>query len=410
METNIVLKSDWLLAVEGKVPADEVRAERAKLIRYFAKRVKLAGFRPGKAPLSMIEERYAEDIKTELVEEFAVRAYRQALEEKKLRPLSQGRLAHWNFIQDDELRFEVEAEILPEVEVRGYRQLKLEAVPRPSNDELLERRIEAMRQRAARTEPVERAAHEGDYVRCDYSVYRDGRKQEKQSGVIIQIGDKENFPEINEALSGKSAGEVAQAKVVYPSDAGELAGREASFKFYILEVKERRVPEVSDAFAKEMGFESLEKMREKLVEAADGDAERMTRERREDQLFKQLLELHPFDPPPSLVHERTHYLMRRLGLPETEEAHEQIEAKAAEHVKLDLILEKIAEKEEIKVSDQELEAWFQERARSVGIPLTQAKALWRKDAAMDEARRRKTLDFLLEQATKGGLVVYPDSH
>lgn len=406
----MVHKADWLLAVEGKVPGEEVRAEREKLIRHFAKRVKLAGFRPGKAPASMVWERYAEDINTELVEEFATRAYRQALDDKKIHPLSQGRLTHWNFIEADELRFEVEAEIIPEIEVRGYRQLKLEAVPRPSNEELLEGRLEAMRERAARTEPVERAAGDGDYVRCDYSVYRDGRKTEKQTGVLIKVGDKENFPEINSALEGKKAGEVARASVTYPQDAGELAGSQATFKFYVHEVKERRVPELTDEFAKEMGFENLEKMRARLVEVAGEDAARMLRERQEDQIFKQLLELHPFDAPPSLVHERTHYLMRRLGLPDTPEAHEQVEPKAAEHVKLDFILEKIAEKEEITVSDEELEAWFEERARSVGVPLIQAKALWRKDAALEEAKRRKTIDFLLGETAKGGLVVYPDSH
>lgn len=410
METNVVHKADWLLAIEGKVESDEVRAEREKLLRRFARRVKLAGFRQGKAPVSMVAARYAEDVKVELVEEFASRAYREALKEAKIRPLSQGRLTHWNFIEQDELRFEVEAEVMPEIQVKGYRKLKLEPIPPPSKDELVEKHTETLQERAARFEPVDRETREGDYVRCDYSVYRNGKKQNKQTGVLVKIGDRENLPQINAALMGKKAHEIAEAVVKYPDDAGELAGKEATFKFFIHEIKERRLPEINDEFAKETGFETLEAMRSKLASDATEETERIMNERREDQIFKQLLELHPFDPPPVLVAERTRYLMARLRIPDTPEARQEVESKAAEHVRLDIILDAIAEKEEISVSDEELEAWFAERAKQMGIPLPQAQALWRRELAIEETRRRKIIDFLLEQVAEGGLIVYPDSH
>jgi len=410
METNVVHKADWLLAIEGKVEPDEVRAEREKLLRRFTRRVKLAGFRPGKAPVSMVAARYAEDVKVELVEEFASRAYRKALEDKKIRPLSQGRLAHWNFIEQDELRFEVEAEVMPEIQVKGYRKLKLEPIPPPSKDELVEKHTETLQERAARFEPVDRETREGDYVRCDYSVYRNGKKQNKQTGVLVKIGDRENLSQINAALMGKKAHEIAEAVVKYPDDAGELAGKEATFKFFIHEIKERRLPEIDDEFAKETGFETLEAMRSKLASDATEETERIMKERREDQIFKQLLELHPFDPPPVLVAERIRYLLARLRIPDTPEARQEVESKAAEHVRLDIILDAIAEKEEISISDEEFEAWFAERAKQMGIPLPQAQALWRRELAIEEARRRKIIDFLLEQVAEGGLIVYPDSH
>lgn len=410
METNVVHKADWLLAIEGKVESDEVRAEREKLLRRFARRVKLAGFRQGKAPVSMVAARYAEDVKVELVEEFASRAYREALKEAKIRPLSQGRLTHWNFIEQDELRFEVEAEVMPEIQVKGYRKLKLEPIPPPSKDELVEKHTETLQERAARFEPVDRETREGDYVRCDYSVYRNGKKQNKQTGVLVKIGDRENLPQINAALMGKKAHEIAEAVVKYPDDAGELAGKEATFKFFIHEIKERRLPEINDEFAKETGFETLQAMRSKLASDATEETERIMKERREDQIFKQLLELHPFDPPPVLVAERTRYLLARLRIPDTPEARQEVESKAAEHVRLDIILDAIAEKEEISVSDEELEAWFAERAKQMGIPLPQAQALWRRELAIEEARKRKIIDFLLEQVAEGGLIVYPDSH
>ncbi len=410
METNVVHKADWLLAIEGKVESDEVRAEREKLLRRFARRVKLAGFRQGKAPVSMVAARYAEDVKVELVEEFASRAYREALKEAKIRPLSQGRLTHWNFIEQDELRFEVEAEVMPEIQVKGYRKLKLEPIPPPSKDELVEKHTETLQERAARFEPVDRETREGDYVRCDYSVYRNGKKQNKQTGVLVKIGDRENLPQINAALMGKKAHEIAEAVVKYPDDAGELAGKEATFKFFIHEIKERRLPELNDEFAKETGFETLQAMRSKLASDATEETERIMKERREDQIFKQLLELHPFDPPPVLVAERTRYLLARLRIPDTPEARQEVESKAAEHVRLDIILDAIAEKEEISVSDEELEAWFAERAKQMGIPLPQAQALWRRELAIEEARKRKIIDFLLEQVAEGGLIVYPDSH
>lgn len=410
METNVIHKADWLLAIEGKIEPDEVRAERERLLRRFTRRVKLAGFRPGKAPMSMVAARYAEDVKVELVEEFASRAYRKALEDKKIRPLSQGRLTHWNFIEQDELRFEVEAEVMPEIQVKGYRKLKLEPIPPPSKDELVEKHTETLQERAARFEPVDRETREGDYVRCDYSVYRDGKKQNKQTGVLVKIGDRENLPQINAALMGKKAHEIAEAVVKYPDDAGELAGKEATFKFFIHEIKERRLPEINDEFAKETGFETLQAMRSKLASDATEETERIMKERREDQIFKQLLELHPFDPPPVLVAERTRYLLARLRIPDTPEARQEVESKAAEHVRLDIILDAIAEKEEISVSDEELEAWFAERAKQMGIPLPQAQALWRRELAIEEARKRKIIDFLLEQVAEGGLIVYPDSH
>lgn len=412
METNVVHKADWLLAIEGKVEPDEVRKEREKLLRRFARGVKLAGFRPGKAPASMVAARYAEDVKAELVEEFASRAYREALEDKRIRPLSQGRLTHWNFIESDELRFEVEAEVMPAIEVKGYRKLKLEPVPPPSKDELVEKHTETLQERAARFEPVDREAREGDYVRCDYSVYREGKKQNKQTGVLVKIGDRENLSQINAALMGKKAHEIAEAVVRYPDDAGELAGKEATFKFFIHEIKERKLPELSDEFARETGYQTLEAMRSRLAEKATEEAERIMKERREDQIFAQLLKLHPFDPPPALVAERVRYLLARIRIPDTPEARQEVEPKAAEHVRLDIILEAIAEKEEISVSEEELEIWFAERAQRMGIPLIQAQALWRRELAAQEARRRKIIDFLIDSAAaaEGGLIVYPDSH
>jgi trigger factor len=409
VETNVVHKADWLLAIEGKVEPREVRAEREKLLRRFARRVKLPGFRQGKAPLAMVASRYEEDVKAELAEEFASRAYRETLKGSQIQPLSQGRLTHWNFIADDELRFEVEAEVMPTIEVRGYRKLKLEPVPKPSGEELVEKHLESMQERAARLEPVDREAREGDYVRCDYSVYRTGKKQDKHSGVIVKIGDRENFPQINTALSSKKAGEIAEAVVSYPDDAAKPGGQ-VTYKFYIHEVKERRLPEMDDEFAKEMGFQTMEVMRSRLADKASQEAERIMKERREDQIFKRLLDLHPFDPPPTLIAERVHYLLVRFRIPDTPQAREEIEPKAAEHVKLDIILEAIADKEEITVTDEDLETWFAERAERMGIPLTQAQALWRREAATNEARRRKTIDFLLEQAAEGGLIVHPDSH
>jgi len=410
VETNVVRKADWLLVIEGKVLPEEVAKEKEKLLRKFARRVKLAGFRQGKAPLSMVAARYEDEVKTEIVEEFATRAFRQALEDKDIHPLSQGRLTHWNYLENDELRFEVEAEVMPQLKVRGYHNLKLESVPRPSKDELVAKRIEALVERAARFEPVEREAREGDYVRCDYSVYRAGKKTDKQSGVLVKVGDRENLPEINSALMGKKLGEIAEAVVRYPDDAGELSGSEASYKFYIREIKERKLPEVDDDFAKDMGFESLEVMKSKLAEDADAQASRMMDEKREDQIFARLLELNPFDPPPILVEERLQYLLRRLRVPDTPQAREEVEPKAAEHVKLDLILAAIAEKEKLEVSDEELDAWFAERAKQMGIPLPQAQALWKRELARDEARRRKVIDFLTESAAKGGLIVHPDSN
>lgn len=412
METNVVHKADWLLAIEGKVPPDEVGKERKKLLGRFARRVKLPGFRPGKAPVSMVASRYEADIRTELVETFATRAYREALADEKIVPLSQGKLTHWNFIEADELRFEVEAEVMPRVEVKGYTRLTLEPVPKPSQDELAEKRLETLRQRAARFEPVERETVEGDYVRCDYSVYRGEKKQDRHSGVTVKIGDRENFPEINTALLGKKAGEIAEARIRYPESAGELAGREATFKFFIHEVKKRIVPEVDDEFAKELRYENLDKMKVRLAEEASTEAERIMQDKREDQIFAQLLELHPFDPPPSLVAERTRYLMARFRIPDTPEARTEIEPKAREHVKLDIIIEAIAAREELRVTDEEMEAFFEQRAREMGVPKIQVQALWRPETARQEARRRKTIDFLLESAAgvKGGLVVHPDSN
>jgi len=228
--------------------------------------------------------------------------------------------------------------------------------------------------------------------------------------VLVKIGDRENLSQINAALMGKKAHEIAEAVVKYPDDAGELAGKEATFKFFIHEIKERRLPEIDDEFAKETGFETLEAMRSKLASDATEETERIMKERREDQIFKQLLELHPFDPPPVLVAERTRYLLARLRIPDTPEARQEVESKAAEHVRLDIILDAIAEKEEISISDEEFEAWFAERAKQMEIPLPQAQALWRRELAIEEARRRKIIDFLLEQVAEGGLIVYPDSH
>jgi trigger factor len=410
VETNVVHKSDWLLAIEGKVAPAEVSEEKAALTRKFAKKAKLSGFRPGKAPLEMVASRFEEDIRTELVEEFASKAYRQALADATLKPLTQGRITHWNFIQDDELRFEVEVEVIPALDVRGYNELRLEAVTPPAKEELVERRLEALRERAARLEPVEREAKEGDFIRCDYSTQKAGAKEEKHTNILILLGDKENLPDINGALQGKKAQDSVEVTVNVPASEGESGETQAVFKFKIHEVKEKKLPELDDNFAKDMGHENLTAFREKLAEDAELEARNIVREKEEDQIFKQLLEKNPFDPPPSLVDEQIHYLMRRLRLEDSPEIHKELEPRAQDHVRLDLIFEALAEKERITVSDEELERWYEERSQGLGIPLAQAKSLWKKDRAREEAIRRKTIDSLLERAAQGGLLVHPDSH
>ena len=266
-ETNESTKRE--IAVE--IPATEVQRETDALIQKYQKLARLPGFRKGHAPASIIRQRFAEDIKTEVVEALVPRYFRQEAEKQGLVPVSQPRVHDLHVHDGKPLTFKASFEVLPEIKVEGYRELRAEKPVIEVTDQEVDGALNHIRERQATYEAIEgRALADGDFAQ----VALDGKPREEGEGqpvhmddVLVEIGGQNTMPEFTEHLRGASAGDEKTFEVKYPEDTNDkrLAGKTFDYTVKVLSLKHKSLPELNDTFAQEMGeFKTIDDLRHTL--------------------------------------------------------------------------------------------------------------------------------------------------
>ena len=414
MEYTIVKKNEWLVAIESKVLPEEFTRKEKEITQRYRRYATLPGFRKGKAPLEMVKKRFEKEIEGDVVEAFANEVYRKALKENSYKPLSFAKISYWNILENKELRFEIEVEVEPEFELPEYKNIKVSKELKVNREEEIEKRLKAIAERNAIFVKSEKAAERGDYILVDYSVYDEGGKKiSKHENVLVECGDPENFPEINAVLEGARAKDVKICEITYPDEYPDksLVAKKFQYKFFIKEVKEKRVPPIDDELAKEAGFENLEALKRNIEEEISKEIEEIIEKNIENQIIVYLLENTKFNPPPSLVEEEYQALLLRYGLSDSTEVKKKLMPRAANTVKIRFILKKIAEKEGIETSEEEIEKEIEKRAEKHGIEKERARMLWRKEPVKEDVINKKVLEFLKKHAiVEGGIIVHPNSH
>ncbi|MCX7885808.1 MAG: trigger factor [Verrucomicrobiae bacterium] len=428
MSVSIEIAGPCRRKLRIEVSAERAAGRRAELLREFRQVATIPGFRPGKAPEPMVEKRYGREIDEETRRSLIADSYREAVAEQKLRVIGPPKIEDVEWQPGQPLTYTAIVEVAPEFTLPDYKGIVVQRREITVSDEDVVAMLESLRDQQADFVTVEgRGLKTGDFAVIHYTGVADGKPIAELLPENQKLGSDQNFwllveqdsflPGFCEQLLGAQPGEKRQVFVTFPADFPEkpLAGRNATYFVDVVGIREKKLPALDDDFAKKMGAESLEKLREVVREQIlhEREAERDAEMR--DQLVDQLVQRAQFDLPESLLAAETRSIiydlvrantLRGVSRDELERQKQAIFSYAAQNARARLrasfILEAIADKEGIEVADAELNERIARLARRRRTTPEQLRAqlIERNELEQlrDEVRLSKTLDFLMAHA------------
>jgi trigger factor len=410
--------------ISVEIPAEEVARETEALIAKYRKVARLPGFRSGHVPASIIRQRFREEIKSDVVEALVPRYFRQEAEKQGMIPVSQPRVSDLHIHDGEPLRFKASFEIMPEIKVEGYKELRADRPEIAVKDEEVEEALASIREQHATYTSIEGSPlADGDFAQASMNGRPKDTDDKTQpvhmDEVLIEIGGKNTVPEFSEHLRGANAGDTREFDVLYPADTNDkrLAGKTFVYTVKIHAIKQKSLPELNDDFAKELGeFSSLEQVRKQIRENMEAERKHNAERESKDKLVAELVRRNDFEVPESLVDRQIDVRlerglralahqgmkiedMKKMDLPRLRAGQRD---QAVQDVKSSLLLERIAELEQIGVSDEEFDHELEALARQSKQTPEAVRAKLTQDGGLDRIRARirseKTLDFLYHQS------------
>jgi trigger factor len=407
-----------------EIPAENVTKATEKVARDLARVARVPGFRPGKAPVTLIRRRFAEDIQGEVLQSLVPEYIEKALEEKKLIPITRPSVDKVDFKEGEPLRFRAVFEVLPEFELGDYKNLAINVDAIETGDAQVDKTIEDIRERAATFVPVEgRAAKDGDYVLIKLSGIPVGGGEPVQAdNIMCHIGAEETLESFTENLRGASSGETKQFRSQYPDDYPDqkLAGKAYDYTVEVQGIKEKKLPELNDEFAKDAagekgGFSTLEEMRKLISKDLEAAKEDQQKTQAREKLLEALVKQHDFPVPEALVEHQMNVRLERSVRALTAQGvdpravnidwvalrnHQR--ERAVDDVKAELLIDRIAEAEKIDATDEEVEKEIQALAEHSGESATALRARLTKQGVLDRMKSKlrsdKTIEWLYRNA------------
>jgi trigger factor len=303
--------------LELEISAEEVTKALERVAKDFAKIARVPGFRPGKAPVSLIRRRFAEDIKGEVLQDLVPKRVGAAVSEQKLTPVSQPQVEKLDFAEGQPLKFTAVFEVLPEFEVGNYKGLHIEMPAMDITDADVAKALEEMRERAAALAPIEgRPVENGDYVQLKMMGTPQGGGEPLQAdSVVCHVGAEETMEPFNENLRGANVGDHKNFDVAYPADYpdAKLAGKTYHYAVEVLGIKTKKLPELNDEFAKDVSdAASLEELKKKIHESLEHQRDHRQKELQREKVIAELVKQHDFPVPESLVEHQMDIRLERV--------------------------------------------------------------------------------------------------
>ncbi len=423
--------SDTRRSLVITLEASEVDAEHQAVVGEYVRLARLPGFRPGKAPAAMVVKRFAKEIADELKQKIVTKAYREALEKEKLEVLNVVSVEEGTIAPGTPVSITVTVDVRPTFTLPDYSGLPTEVAPAEPTFGEIDNVVQALRSEAADFKPVERPAKKGDYVKLAYEGALGGKPVAEIAGdkqlyakvpqtwEEVEGANEGIIPGLGRHLAGVEKGSRKVVAVTFPADfkpVPALAGKTADYTVEVHEVRERILPELDAAFFKAHGADDLEGLRSQVRSNLKVQRERRNRAAQRSQVTQALADRVQFDPPHSLVEAETQGVLRqfieeqmRRGVPaeqfekDKKELFEGARKAAANRVKIELILAKVAEAEKIEVTDADLDLYIRrEAARTKQRPDKLAKDLSKDRNALRSVQQSiildKSVDFLVSKA------------
>src|SRR5215213_1415956 len=428
MKTELIDVSPTRKEIKIEIEPAEIRDAYDRISREYSKGATVPGFRPGHAPTSVVRARYKSEIQSEVLRELLPDAVQNAIVEHQLAALGEPEVHFDNQealrdFGEQPLKLKVGVEVMPDVTLDTYKGLEAERRAHPVTDADVDKMIESLRDASASLQPVEdRASELGDTVTINARgtiVEQPEQEEIKVDDVEVVLGGPGVMQEFTENLTGVKPDDTRTFTVDYPQDYNSpgLAGKKVEYVTEVTAVRQKELPELDDEWAKSLGgdFESVDALRARVREDLESRSKAESDRELRDDVLRKLLEAHQFEVPQSLVDEQTNFRMEGVARqmmgrgidprrPELnwEAAREDLKAQAEQDVRATMLLEKIADAENITVADEEVEAEIQSIATASQQPVEQVRAALTKNGGersiAHRLRNRKALDLLIENA------------
>ncbi len=421
-------KKDIKREISVEIPAAEVTRETDIQIQRYQKSARLPGFRAGHVPASIIRQRFGDGLKNDVIEALAPRYFQKEAEKQGLIPVSQPRITDMHFHDGEPIRFKASFEVLPEIQVEGYKEIRADKPEIAITDEEVEQALNNVREQQATYTDVEgRALEQGDFAQASMDGKpKDGQDVKEASAnpvhmddVLIEMGGKNTVAEFTQNLIGATAGEERTFDVSYPEDISDkrLAGKTFIYTVKVNGIKQKSLPELNDEFAKVLGeFNNLDAVRKQIRENMEAEKRHTAEHAAKDKLVAELVRRNEFEIPDALIDRQIDLRLERglralaaqgmkmedlkkMDLPRLRAGQRE---QAVNDVKSSLLLERIADLEKIEVGDEEMNREIEALAKQSKQTSEAVRARLTEDGGLDRIRMRirseKTLDFLYHQS------------
>ncbi len=410
--------------IELEIPAENVQKASDKVARDIARLARIPGFRPGKAPVTLVRRRFAEDIQGEVVQSLVPEYLEKALDEKKMIPVTRPEIDQVHFKEGEPLKFRAVFEVLPEFDLGDYKNLAVQVDEIQVGDEQVDKALEELRERAASYVPVTgRPAQDGDHVLIKLMGTPVGGGDPVQAdNILCHLGGEETLASFTENLRGTNPGDTKEFESKYPDDYPDpkLAGKTYNYSVNVIDVKEKKLPELNDEFAKDAageqgGVSTIEELRKKIRENLDAAKAHEQQSQAREKILEALVQQHDFPVPEALIESqmdaRLERVVRSLAAQGVDPRAVNVDwvslrrnqrEKASGDVKAELLLDRIADAEKIEVTDEEVEKEIATLAERSGESATALRARLTKQNTLDRMKSKlrsdKVIDWLYRTA------------
>ena len=384
MEATVETVSNLERKMSVSVPMTEINKEVVSRLGRMTKTVKVAGFRPGKVPMKIVEKQYGAQVRNEVMSDAIGKNLGDALQEKDLRIAGLPKIDVETRDESDEtFAFVATFEVYPEVQVKDIKGLALEKPTVTIGDAEVDSTLDIMRKQRASFEPKEKAAETGDQVKLDFKGTVDGEAFEGGSAenAVMPIGEGRLVEDFEKAILGVKAGDEKKFDVTFPEDyaSKDLAGKKAQFEIKVHEVLEAVLPDVDKAFAESLGVENgdVDKLRADVKQNVEAEAKKRLEARQKDLVMKLLLDNSELELPKALVDEEVNRLSeqmkqnmqsRGVQVGDAPFPAEVFNEEAVRRVKLGLIIAHVVDKNELQATPDRLKAVIEEMAAGYEKP------------------------------------------
>jgi trigger factor len=409
LKVDLTEGQSWTRFLVIEVPSEEVDAKFQEVYGEYRSKARIPGFRPGKAPMGLIEKKFDAEVRGEVLETLVDEAYRGAIIRKKIWPLANPRVSDIEFDKNKPLKFKAEIEIRPEIKLKKYRGFRIEKKVRKVTEKDVDDSIRYLCERMAEFETVERPAIDGDQVRFDLLKKYDklGRlKEDKLEDVEAVLGSEGILKEFQDGLMGMSLGEMKDIRVKYPNDYYDknLAGDEIHYTAVVKEIKKRILPEVNDELVTKISsHKTVDEFRRSLNEKLEKQAQNEATRNMRFELIDRTVKANSFDVPVSLLNNYLDSVVKdyKSNGENVDEntIRKQYRPVGENMIRWNFLYHEIAAAENIEVTSDDRAKWVHDFSVAHNLPVEKARE------ALGKSRRLGDIDESIIEAKVLELII-----